>query len=88
MQACFLPTTAHSYVLLYPPPAAQDNEALPVICMANHNCRKAIIYDFLRKSQYLQYKYWRAVEGSDGSAAGGRVSDLSEWQRSADDAAA
>ena len=32
MQACFLPTTAHSYVLLYPPPAAQDNEALPVIC--------------------------------------------------------
>jgi len=33
----------------------------PGILQTKCHCREAIIYDFLRKSQYLQYKYWAGV---------------------------
>ena len=62
---------------------AREKGAVPVLCQVLQ-VEKSSIYR--RKDRAL--KKLAEAMGSDGSAASGGCSDLSEWQRSADDAAA
>ena len=59
----------------------------PVLCQLNytHHMKLKIIMHY---ALYIMHSKWHARRGSEGSAACGRCSDLSEWQRSAYDAAA
>ena len=61
-----------------PPRKGTENIMIPTHC-AWTGCRGIPT----KNTRYRTMKRYRA--GSDGSAAGGRRSDLSEWQRSTDD---